>query len=103
MASQGEVRLTSDSDITWSPGVERRYILVRRHSHPQEIFVIGVEREIPYFEKNAERDPEFQLLIGSKMQVRTMSPKESAQLKEKLMHEAWHPDFYTREKSVPRN
>lgn len=98
VASEGEVRLTSDSDITWIPGAERRYLLVRRRSHPQEILAIGVERDIPYFEKNADRDPEFQLLIGSKMQVSRISPKESAQLKEKLMHDAWRPHFYAREK-----
>jgi hypothetical protein len=96
--SEGEVRLTSDSDITWRARAERRYLLVRRRSHPQEILAIGVERDIPYFEKNADRDPEFQLLIGSKMQISRISPKESAQLKEKLMHDAWRPDFYAREK-----
>jgi hypothetical protein len=98
VASEGEVRLTSDSDITWSPGAERRYLLVRRRSHLQEILAIGLERDIPYFEKNADRDPEFQLLIGSKMQISRISSKESAQLKEKLMHDAWRPDFYAREK-----
>lgn len=98
VVSKGQVRLASDPDITWNPGADRRYLLVRRSSHPQEILAIGEERDIPYFEKNADDDPEFQLLIGSKMQINRISPKESAQLREKLMHDAWRPDFYTREK-----
>jgi len=39
-------------------------LLVCRRSHPQEILAIGVERDIPYFEKNADRDPEFQLFFS---------------------------------------
>lgn len=98
IASDGEVRLTSDSDVTWNPGVERRYLLVRRHSRPKEILAIGVDQDIPNFEKNADRDPDFQLLLRSKMQVSRISPNESVQLKEKLMHDAWRPDFYGPEK-----
>ena len=95
VVSEGEVRLTSDSDVNWAAVTERRYLLIRRRSHPQEILAVGLERDIPNFEKNASRDPEFQLLIRSKMQISRISPKDSVQLKQKLMRDAWRPDFYT--------
>jgi len=99
--SQGQVRLASDPDITWRTGVERHYLLVRRRSHPQEILAIGMEHNIPYFAKNADSDPEFQLLIGSMMQVSRISSAESNQLKEKLLHDAWCPEFYLKQNGRP--
>jgi len=96
VVSDGGIDLTSDSEVTWSPVTERRYLLLRRHSHPQEILAIGVKHDIPYFEKNAGSYPEFQLLIGSKTRIAEISLKSTARLKQKLMREAWRPDFYTR-------
>ncbi|HSY89942.1 MAG TPA: hypothetical protein VK812_01140 [Candidatus Binatus sp.] len=92
--SGDELTLKSDSDITWNPGVERRYLFVRRPSHPQEILAIGIDRDLRYFEENAKDDPEFMLLLVSKARVNGISAKESIELKKKLMREAWRPEFY---------
>lgn len=94
VASGDELTLTSDSGITWNPLTERRYLLLRRRSHAQEILAIGIDRDLPYFEKNAKRDPEFMLLLVSKVRVNGITSEESIDLKKKLMREAWHPEFY---------
>ena len=94
-ASDEEVMLTSDTDITWNPGADRRYLLVHRRSHPQEILAVGLDRELRYFEKNSGKDPEFMLLLVSKTRVSGISEKESIELRKKLMREAWNPTFYT--------
>jgi hypothetical protein len=102
VVSEGEVRLTSDPVVTWIPGTERRYLLIRRGSHPEEILAVGLESDIPDFEKNANRDPEFQLLIHSKMQISRISAKASVQIQKKLMRDAWRPHFYTSEQLCHR-
>ncbi len=91
------VQLKSDKDITWkskSKRAERRYILVRRRGHDGELFAVGTERELTYFEANANDDPEFMFLLNSLKRERTISEAEAAALKEKLMQEKWKPDFY---------
>jgi len=98
VVSGNEVKLTSDPDITWNPGAERHYLLVRRRSHAQEVLAVGIDRDLPYFEQNAKDDPDFMLLIVSKTRIAGISSKDSAELKEKLMRDAWHPDFYAPEK-----
>ena len=98
VVSGNEVKLTSDPDITWNPGAERHYLLVRRHSHAQEVLAIGIDRDLPYFEQNATDDPDFMLLIVSKTRIAGISSKDSAELRAKLMRDAWRPDFYAPEK-----
>jgi glutamate formiminotransferase len=55
---------------------------------------VGTERELTYFEANANDDPEFMFLLNSLKRERTISEAEAAALKEKLMQEKWKPDFY---------
>jgi len=102
IVSGNELRLTSDPDITWKPGAERRYLLVRRHSHPQEILAVGAARDLSYFEQNAKDDPEFMLLLVSKTRICGITPGETVALKEKLLRDAWRPDFYAPAKA-PRS
>jgi hypothetical protein len=97
--SGGELKLTSDPDVSWKPGAERRYLLVRRRSHPQEILAVGADDDLPYFERNPKDDPELMLLLVSKMRIAGISRKESAGLKDKLMREGWRPDFYAPQKA----
>ncbi len=97
--SGGELKLTSDPDVSWKPGAERRYLLVRRRSHPQEILAVGMDDDLPYFEQNAKDNPELMLLMVSKTRITGISPKESAGLKDKLMREGWRPDFYAPQKA----
>jgi hypothetical protein len=97
VVSGDELTLTSDSDITWNPGAERRYLLVRRRSQTQEILAVGMDRDLRYFEEHAGDDAEFMLLLVAKVRVNGISAKESIGLKKKLMREAWRPGFYKSE------
>jgi hypothetical protein len=89
------VQLKSDKDITWkSKRAERNYLLVRRRGHDGELFAVGTEHELTYFEENAKHDPEFMFLLCSLKRERTISEAEAAPLHQKLMQEKWKPDFY---------
>jgi len=89
------LRLESDKDITWkSRRVERRHIVVRRRGHDNELFLVGIDQQLPYFERKAKDDPEFMFLLVSLKRERTISAAESEQLRKKLMKEKWQPDFY---------
>jgi hypothetical protein len=89
------LRLESDKDITWkSRRVEHRHILVRRRGHNDELFLVGIERQLPYFERNAKGDSEFMFLLQSLKRGKTISAAEAEPLRKKLMKEKWQPDFY---------
>jgi hypothetical protein len=67
------VHFKSDKDVTWkSKRSERRYILVRRHGLDGELFAVGTERELAYFEEHAKDDSEFMFLLNSLKRERTM-------------------------------
>lgn len=89
------LRLESDKDITWkSMRVERRHIVVRRRGHDNELFLVGLDWQLPYFERKAKDDPEFMFLLCSLKREKTISAEETETLRKKLMKEKWHPDFY---------
>jgi hypothetical protein len=89
------VQLKSDKDVTWkSKRAERRYILVRRRGHDGELFAVGTDGELTYFDEHAKDDPEFMFLLNSLKRERTVSEAETAALRKKLMQEKWNPDFY---------
>jgi hypothetical protein len=90
------VDLQSDKDVTWrSKGAERRYILVRRAGHDGELFAVGTEHQLTYFEEHAKGDPEFMFLLNSLKRERAIVEAETAALHKKLMQEKWKPNFYT--------
>lgn len=89
------LRLESDKDITWkSRRVERRHIVVRRRGHDNELFLVGLDSQLPYFERKAKDDPEFMFLLNSLKREKTISAEETESLRKKLMQEKWQPDFY---------
>ena len=89
------VQLESDKDVTWeSRRAERRYILVRRRGHDRELFAVGIDHGLTYFEEHAKEDPEFMFLLNSLKREKTISEAETAALRKKLMQEKWKPDFY---------
>lgn len=92
--SQSEVTLTSDPDIRWKPGAERHYLLIHRSAHTSEILIVGADSDSRYFEENAKDDPEFMLLLVSKARINGINEQEASELKQKLMRDAWRPDFY---------
>jgi hypothetical protein len=87
--------LRSDKDVTWkSRRVERRHIVVRRRGHDNELFLVGLDSQLPYFERKAKDDPEFMFLLNSLKREKTISAEETESLRKKLMKEKWQPDFY---------
>jgi hypothetical protein len=89
------LRLESDKDITWkSKRVERRYLAVRRSGHDNEVFLVGIDRQLPYFEQEAKDDPQFMFLLISLKREKTITKAQAGPLRRKLMEEKWRPDFY---------
>jgi hypothetical protein len=89
------LRLKSDKDITWkSKRVDRRHLVVRRRGHDDELFLVGVDWNLPQFERTAKGDPEFTFLLLSLKREKTIASKDAEQLRKKLMKEKWDPAFY---------
>ena len=89
------VDLKSDKDVTWrSKRSERRYVLVRRVGHDGELFAVGTERQLTYFEEHAKDDPEFMFLLNSLKRERAIAEAETVALRKKLMQAKWKPYFY---------
>jgi hypothetical protein len=87
----GYVELKSDPDVTWDPWVERRYMMVRRKSHRNEVLLIGTGRGLSFFESDAGDDPEGTLLVVAKGRDKRIKRSNSAKLKAKIMAESWRP------------
>ena len=95
MLNGDTIDLKSDKDVTWkSKNAERQYVLVRRGGGDGEIFAVGTERALKYFEAHAEGDPEFMFLLNSMKRERAILETETTELHRKLMHEKWKPSFY---------
>jgi hypothetical protein len=89
------VDLKSDKDVTWrSKRAERQYVLVRRADRDGEIFAVGTDQELKYFEGHANDDPEFMFLLNSLKRERAIVETETGALHKKLMQEKWKPGFY---------
>lgn len=85
----GTIVLTSDNDITWYPGVGRRYIAFSRRGHPGEALLIGTTDALNRFEEIAADNPELQLMIFAKARTMTIKGLRSAsRIQSKLMHTA---------------
>jgi len=88
------LELKSDPEITWGTRLERRLLVVRRPSHTKEILLMGIEEELPYFEKEAGDDPAGMLLIVGRQRRRVIKPAGAARLKARLMQESWRPESF---------
>jgi hypothetical protein len=92
--TDGQVALTSDSQVTWKPRVERSYVAVHRPSRAQEVLLVGTGRDLDYFEKHAGDDPEFMLLVVAKKKEKGFSKQEADRVKATLMKDAWRPKYF---------
>jgi hypothetical protein len=90
----GFLELETGADVTWKPNLEREYIIVHRASRPDEIVLVGAKDDLSYFEQNAGHDPEFMLLVVSKVRRTPLTRSESAKLKARLMRENWRPQYF---------
>ena len=92
--ADGLVVLTSDRDVTWDPDTEPKYVAVRRRSHYHEILLVGIGRDLSYFEENAKDDPETQLLVVAKERAKTFRPATAVKAKAELMKQSWRPAYF---------
>jgi hypothetical protein len=90
----GLLELTSDQIVTWNPDLERRFLVVRRTSHAEEILLVGAEQALRRFERQAEGDPELMLLTIARQRIKTISRAEAAALKTTLLRRGWRPDSF---------
>jgi hypothetical protein len=87
------LELKSDPEIAWNSELERKFLVMRRPSHKEEILLVGTEKSLQYFDKNAGHDPELMLLIVALPREASVSRAGAATLKARLMREAWRPDY----------
>ena len=92
--ADGLVVLKSDSEITWDPDVERKYIAVQRQSRPDEILLIGTGKALSNFEEESNDQPDIELMVVCKERSRTITRKQTSTIKEKLMRESWQPEYF---------
>jgi hypothetical protein len=95
--SDSVIELKSDPEIRWDPELERKFLVIHRSSHPEEILLVGIETELSSFEKKAGDDPETMLLIVGKQREKTISRTEIAKLRARLMREAWRPASFRKQ------
>ena len=79
---EGDIlQLKSDKDIKWRETyVDRRLIVVRRRRNDNELFLVGIDQQLPYFEK-PDDDPEFIFLLVSLKREKTISAEEAKPLR----------------------
>ena len=89
--SKGCIFLKSGPEITWQTRNPKTLVALRRNSVVGEVFLLGVGRNLSYFESHANNDPEFMLLITAWKRVETLvgNSKEV-----KLMSKSWNPSFF---------
>jgi len=89
--SAGIVRLVSDPEVKWEPGIDRQLVAFRRSSVPDEILLIGITQRLADFEEQAGDDPELMLLIVGKERFKSVKASEVPKLKARLMKTGWNP------------
>ena len=92
--ADGFVNLKSDSEITWDPDVERKFVAIHRLSRPNEILLVGTGRDLSDFEENSKDEPETELMVVCKERLRTITGKQTIKIKEQLMRESWRPEYF---------
>lgn len=92
--SDGLVELSSDPDVTWDSGTERKYIVIHRQSRPHEILLIGTDRDLSNFEETAKDEAEIDLLVFCKERSRSITSGQAARIKQDLMRQAWQPEYF---------
>jgi hypothetical protein len=90
--TNGLVELKSGPEVTWIPKLERQFLLVRRKT---QLVLVGIHRDLDYFEENAGDDPETMLYIVGKVRDKKLDKSVSAETKATLIQEAWRPEYFS--------
>ncbi|MBV9887317.1 MAG: hypothetical protein JO119_12285 [Acidobacteria bacterium] len=88
------VELKSAREVTWNPDLERKFLMLRRSSHPEEFLLVGTDVAVKRFERLAGSDGENALLTVAKKRKRVIEPERAARVKGYLMRKAWHPERF---------
>jgi hypothetical protein len=88
------LELKSTRDVTWNPDLERRFLLVRRSSHPTEVLLVGAQFAVKRFEKLTNDDPDTALLTISRQRRRPITTDRASHLKNYLIKTGWHPERF---------
>jgi len=95
----GTLVLVSDKEITWDPGVERRYIAVYRANHPSEILLVGLNQALNSFEQASDVQAETELMMVAKERFALIKGQgAAARIRKKLIRTAWNPDYFRDDK-----
>jgi hypothetical protein len=92
------VTLSSDPEIKWDPNAGREFLLLRRETRTREVLLVGLKDGIDYFEKEADAEPEFMLLLVGLLRVHKYDQRDARQTKAELMKRAWRPEYFARKK-----
>jgi hypothetical protein len=88
------LQLKSAGDVRWNPDLERRFLLVRRSSHPEEVLLVGAQMAVNRFEKLASNDSDTALLAISKQRRGPITNEHATSLKNYLIKTGWHPERF---------
>jgi hypothetical protein len=88
------LEVSSAPDVTWNPDLERKFLILRRTSHPEEFLLVGTDLALKRFERLAGSDAESALMTVARKRRRVIEPERTTQLKAYLMRKAWHPERF---------
>jgi hypothetical protein len=94
------LEVSSARDVTWNPDLERKFLILRRTSHPEEFLLVGTDLAVKRFERLAGNDAEGALMTVARKRKRVIEPERSTRLKDYLMRKAWHPERFGDEPST---
>jgi hypothetical protein len=92
--SGSALELVSDGDIRWTPSAQRKYVAVRRNNRADEVILVGLDRDLPYIEREAGHDPELMLLIVGLVRTEAYDRAKAAKVKAQILREAWRPEYF---------
>jgi hypothetical protein len=94
------LEVTSAPDVIWNPDLERKFLILRRTSHPREFLLVGADLALKRFERLAGNDAESALMTVARRRRRVIEPERTARVKDYLMKKAWHPERFSDEPST---
>jgi len=99
-AEPGMLTLLPDSDVTWNPKTDRKFLMLRPEAGKDEALLFGVEWRLQVFEELSAEQPKEApawLILGSLIRERPWAEGEAAQVKIRLGKDtwSWRPCFFT--------
>jgi hypothetical protein len=90
----GVLELKSDPDVTWNPDLERRFLMLHRTAHSEEVLLVGADKAVNRFETLARGNPEIALLTVAKQRIKIITAEQATRIRDDVMRKAWHPERF---------